>query len=352
MIVVLQSFLGTTTKDAQRPQFDTLDFARRLRKWTQEGLPELGNPAHGIGKTMTLVIGQEDFCTDPQGAAWRAWHRDTGRAAAANGAVMRCAVLGCVGFQDEGSVARMAIDCALCTHADPRCVLSCVVVCVLVARMLREEVGGSPSATVTPLGEAVKRDLWLMVHGRDQLKTVNVAAPTVVAESPSSQTNSPPARRPRFLIDKKAKERLFMFVMGGSDDDTLAKPPNYLARYDRPPAASSSPSSPTTIDVGTLPRDAAVSALIQDVCKEYEFLLHGPTPIPEAQIRQQPELRPTAPALSPCKPTSTPRRPQQRSSEPTLAKTRHSARSNWTIASIWGTRTRLSGPGCTCLGGI
>ena len=62
----------------------------------------------------------------------RIWERG-GRFNAANGAVMRTSVIGALFFNDSEKLYKSAINVAAVTHADPRCLVSCVIVCSLVA---------------------------------------------------------------------------------------------------------------------------------------------------------------------------------------------------------------------------
>ena len=66
------------------------------------------------------------------------WER-TDRNVAANGAVMRTAIIGCLLFPDADGVSGIersmssAIQIAATTHADPRCLISCAIVSGAVA---------------------------------------------------------------------------------------------------------------------------------------------------------------------------------------------------------------------------
>lgn len=110
-------------------------FAFRLKEWTEVGFPELGNKACcGVGFTVGSVIGHPKFLTDPHKAAFDIWESN-GCQLAANGAVMRTAVLGIPFFFNESQVVLNTIKCAKVTHADPRCIFSAVVVSALISRL-------------------------------------------------------------------------------------------------------------------------------------------------------------------------------------------------------------------------
>ncbi|KAJ3331771.1 hypothetical protein HDU76_002269 [Blyttiomyces sp. JEL0837] len=118
-------------------QFNQLDSARRLSAWVKEGFVELGNkPPYGIGATVGRVLSDKKFLHDPAGTAYSVWAL-SGSNLAANGAVMRTAILGVPFFWDERQVLKQTIDAAQVTHSDPRCLVSCAIVTMLVARMLQ-----------------------------------------------------------------------------------------------------------------------------------------------------------------------------------------------------------------------
>lgn len=124
MLCILDSLL------AER-RVDILDIAARFRQWADHG-------GMGIGNTVYQVLYSPDFLADPHAAARQVWER-SGRYAAANGGVMRTAVLGVWQYQDAAQVRHNAEQVCKITHYDPRCAASCVIVCVLIAALLRGE---------------------------------------------------------------------------------------------------------------------------------------------------------------------------------------------------------------------
>ncbi|RUS18028.1 ADP-ribosylglycohydrolase-domain-containing protein, partial [Endogone sp. FLAS-F59071] len=117
-------------------ELDHRDFALRLKRWTQQGNLDIDKPPYGIGFTVGSVLNHPSYEKEPHKAAWDVWCANDCNLAA-NGAVMRTAILGVPKFWDEEAVVQNAIDAGAVTHADPRCLVSCVIVCVLVSRMLR-----------------------------------------------------------------------------------------------------------------------------------------------------------------------------------------------------------------------
>ncbi|KAJ3193733.1 hypothetical protein HK101_004277 [Irineochytrium annulatum] len=154
-LLILDTILETYASDAVEPrdvreelkakgvtgveQLETLDpvvFARKLKAWAMNGIPELSKPGMGIGFTVGSVLSHPKFDEDPHQAAMdvQASHNYN---LAANGAVMRCAVTAVPGFWDDSFVKRNTEAMARITHADDRCIASCLVVNGLVAWMLR-----------------------------------------------------------------------------------------------------------------------------------------------------------------------------------------------------------------------
>eukprot|EP00735_Rhodelphis_limneticus_P002474 TRINITY_DN1335_c0_g1::TRINITY_DN1335_c0_g1_i1::g.19941::m.19941 TRINITY_DN1335_c0_g1::TRINITY_DN1335_c0_g1_i1::g.19941 ORF type:complete len:567 (-),score=87.18,sp/Q9Z2V5/HDAC6_MOUSE/45.45/5e-21,ADP_ribosyl_GH/PF03747.9/1.2e+03,ADP_ribosyl_GH/PF03747.9/9.1e-59,zf-UBP/PF02148.14/9.5e-17,zf-UBP/PF02148.14/3.2e+03 TRINITY_DN1335_c0_g1_i1:73-1773(-) len=131
MILILDGLLVNSGK------FSVLDFARRIKWWASHGYPDLGDKGGmGIGMTVNNTINHRNFLDDPHSAAKDIWER-TNRMLAANGAVMRTSILGIPNFPDPEAVHNQTRDCALITHADPRCVASCVTVTSAISYMLR-----------------------------------------------------------------------------------------------------------------------------------------------------------------------------------------------------------------------
>lgn len=116
--------------------FDQQIFARSLLDWREHGFPELGDTSGmGIGQTVNGVLEHPAYSAAPDVAAEIIW-RQGGKSMAANGAVMRCAASGLAYFWDDETVAYNAAAGAAVTHADPRCIASCVAVCSVIARAL------------------------------------------------------------------------------------------------------------------------------------------------------------------------------------------------------------------------
>ncbi|KAJ3156441.1 hypothetical protein HDU89_004223 [Geranomyces variabilis] len=254
-------------------RFSTLDFARRLKGWAEDGLvlpnPDSDHPSTkppcGIGKTVSLVLGHPGFLTDPHKAAYMVW-ASHGRRFAPNGAVMRSAVLAAADFRSEHDTVVAAASAAMVTHADPRCVVSCVLVNALVAKILRGETAVAASAT-TPLSENEQAHLKQFVTREH---TQAASPPFTPDPSPSADhTHSAPRQRPRFRMDPAAKARL-QALLAGSVDPQQAKPDTEQSlslAFDRP-AAILDPHAPPPV-----PTCPVKTALIADLVAQYAFLL-------------------------------------------------------------------------------
>ncbi|KAB5593910.1 ADP-ribosylglycohydrolase [Ceratobasidium theobromae] len=138
-ILILLSFLASGGT-----QLDARDFALRLKFWVTNGLRCLDRLPLGLGRTMGNVVRDEQFEEDPVGTAVRYWEA-TNRYVAANGAVMRTAIIGALIFQDangKNGIDRAmdaAVQIATTTHPDPRCLVSCTIITGLMAAIMRNE---------------------------------------------------------------------------------------------------------------------------------------------------------------------------------------------------------------------
>lgn len=124
MLCILDSILAHN-------KIEILDIAKRIHSWAFNG-------GRGLGQTVLSVLTQKHFLDDPHGSAATVWE-ESGRQAAANGAVMRTSVLGIWQYRDLSAVKANAEAVCRITHFDPRCVASCIAVCTAVNRMIQGE---------------------------------------------------------------------------------------------------------------------------------------------------------------------------------------------------------------------
>jgi ADP-ribosylglycohydrolase/Leucine-rich repeat (LRR) protein len=159
-ILLLETLLIHPRTDGR---LDCKVFARDLLQWAEYGFPELGDDGGmGIGQTVARVLHHPSFLTEPHAAASEVW-KASGCTVAANGALMRCAPLALFGFwqnfdgplgktkkpkigdavsdlKKDAMLVRMnTVDACRVTHADPRCIASCLALNMAIVAILRGE---------------------------------------------------------------------------------------------------------------------------------------------------------------------------------------------------------------------
>jgi ADP-ribosylglycohydrolase len=138
MMCILESLLA-------RQRLDVHDIAARLQHWALAD-------GYGMGSTSYAVARHPQFVREPQRIANDYW-TSTGRQAASNGGVMRTSVLGVWNAPDPAQVREDAEQCCLLTHPDPRCIGSCVAICLAIRELVHgiadiETMMGEVSAAV------------------------------------------------------------------------------------------------------------------------------------------------------------------------------------------------------------
>eukprot|EP01112_Ceratiomyxa_fruticulosa_P016264 TRINITY_DN4886_c0_g1_i1.p1 TRINITY_DN4886_c0_g1~~TRINITY_DN4886_c0_g1_i1.p1 ORF type:complete len:369 (+),score=71.30 TRINITY_DN4886_c0_g1_i1:84-1190(+) len=130
MILILNSFIELN-------EVDHIDFAKKLKFWVKSGFPEFGDLAGmGLGQTVGTVVHNPLFESIPHDVAVRAWE-SMKRNAAANGGVMRTSILGVIDYTNIDKVISNTLRICKTTHADPRCLASCIAVTTLIAYVLQ-----------------------------------------------------------------------------------------------------------------------------------------------------------------------------------------------------------------------
>lgn len=112
-------------------RLDLEDLGRRLLAWYRES-------GRGIGLQTARVIEQLSRGTPAAYAAGLVWEA-SGRQAAGNGAVMRCAPVALRWWRDEERLIEQSRISARVTHEDPRCQWSCVALNLALAGALAEK---------------------------------------------------------------------------------------------------------------------------------------------------------------------------------------------------------------------
>ncbi|CAF1121881.1 unnamed protein product [Rotaria sordida] len=157
---------------------DVKIFARKLNMWIRHGFPELDDfGGLGLGVNVAKVVQTEGFYENPLEASRNAWE-STGRQAAPNGAVMRCSASAVVHYNNIDKMKSTAIQMCQTTHFDPRCVASCVAVCLAIAYIIQSPdddleslIGRVQQETLATLGDAllpIYREEFLWYTGQDR----------------------------------------------------------------------------------------------------------------------------------------------------------------------------------------
>lgn len=121
MLCILDSLLEKQTVDIH-------DIAARIHHWAiTDGM--------GMGRTVYTAVHTPGFLDNPMGVAQKLWD-ESGQQWAANGGLMRTSVLGIWEFQNYKRVEQNAENVCRITHADPRCVGSCVIFCSIVMELV------------------------------------------------------------------------------------------------------------------------------------------------------------------------------------------------------------------------
>mmetsp|Transcript_20602 Transcript_20602/g.53242 ORF Transcript_20602/g.53242 Transcript_20602/m.53242 type:complete len:437 (-) Transcript_20602:139-1449(-) len=176
LVLVLQSLLHT------RGRVDPADFSSRLGAWCRGGFACLGDTsAAGLGRHTKSVISHSRFAEDPHTAALDIWERG-GRASAANGAVMRTAVSGVPCFWSIPTVVSNTTELCRTTHADPRCIASCVVVAVCVSEMLRGALTHGPDDVDAVIATAIGAASEVLGDAHPAREELQALAKATVAE--------------------------------------------------------------------------------------------------------------------------------------------------------------------------
>jgi ADP-ribosylglycohydrolase len=123
MTMILDSLLETGEVNIQ-------DIARRFWNWAFVANGE------GMGMTTYKVFTYPNFIADPHNASQAVW-QESGCNGAANGGIMRTSVLGLWDFQHPDKIPTNTEAICRITHADPRCIGSCVIVALLINDLVK-----------------------------------------------------------------------------------------------------------------------------------------------------------------------------------------------------------------------
>ncbi|CAM4788078.1 unnamed protein product [Rotaria magnacalcarata] len=115
-------------------------FAKKLKRWIENGFREVGDSVGmGLGANVQQVVYSDGYLTDPLKISEMVWERSN-RQAAPNGAVMRCSASAFVHYNDREKVKSTTISMCKTTHFDPRCIASCLAVCLTITHLVEKKV--------------------------------------------------------------------------------------------------------------------------------------------------------------------------------------------------------------------
>lgn len=118
-ILIMETLKETNVKNCDKV------FAEKLYNWVFQGFPELGDTSGvGIGAPVGWVIKSKNFKNMPLKVSEEVWRNSDGTLYE-DGAIMRCAVIGCFN-KPKYELFEYAKKLCQVTHYDPRCIASCV----------------------------------------------------------------------------------------------------------------------------------------------------------------------------------------------------------------------------------
>jgi hypothetical protein len=112
----------------------------------------------GLGALTHQVVTHKSFLKDPHGAAEVVWTA-SGKKAAANGGVMRTSICGVFDYKDMARVHANTKAMCKVTHADPRCIASCILITTAIAGILQGALIDTPEQTEAFLQQCLARTL-------------------------------------------------------------------------------------------------------------------------------------------------------------------------------------------------
>ena len=247
------------------------DFANRLKVWAKDGFPELDDkPPFGIGLTVGSVLSHPNFLSTPHQAAWEVWNQFD-KNMAANGALMRTAILGVPYFWDEKQVVKQTLQATKVTHADPRCCVASVICTALVSRILRGETQGT--------GEEIKDEdviNWMQSGKPGNSPEENIDDAELMSQVPTTEQIEEAPRGGR----RSVVRRLSDFGSSLFGRPSNEKTPRWVARLSTRPQFTprEKPTIPDNPPPGmdTFGADDEMLALTQNIVNKYKFMVVAP----------------------------------------------------------------------------
>jgi len=127
----------------------------------------------GIGSQTAAVLTQIHAGQDALAASDQVWEQ-TGRRAAGNGGVMRCAPIALFRWRSQKALIRDSCDTCRLTHADPRCQWSCVATNVAIAALLAGRDAAHQEAGSAVLGRCGELERALATAARVRVSEMRI----------------------------------------------------------------------------------------------------------------------------------------------------------------------------------
>jgi hypothetical protein len=214
------------------------------------------------------VLNHPKFESKPHRASWEVWEQYK-RNMAANGALMRTAVLGAPFFWDEKQVIKQTLQATKVTHADPRCCVSSMIVTSLISRLLKD----NTQDILPDLDDETKKEIlkWIQSGNPDNQSELDIDS-----EDPPSVTKARSEKKKSIIgkiISKVSSKGNSETNYVRSNDKLKQKKPREIVKIPENP--------PPGID--TFGDDPVMLAFTRSVVERYKFIINS------VPVEQQPE---------------------------------------------------------------
>ncbi|ODM91812.1 hypothetical protein Ocin01_14871 [Orchesella cincta] len=234
-----------------------------------------------MGFTVFSAVSRENFLSDPLRASYDVWNKG-GRNLAANGAVMRTAILGAPFFWNEEKVVENCMMAAKVTHADPRSVVSAVIVGVIISRLLR---GSVQSQSLSSKEKYETRFVEMIQYGskEDSSYIENFSKfPKAIPKQVSIPLHRSLSRTIRRLAARVLGQPLQPSFY--SEDFNIPTYPHVdIKRYENPV-----PIRPDVKKMDDFGIDEHMMTLCKDVVDKYKFLVENHPLCPSEEVSSSP----------------------------------------------------------------
>lgn len=117
-------------------KIDYFLYARKLKNWLINGIPELGTTTGiGCGNTIYTVVNHPDFETDPHKSSNEIFLKTK---SSSNGAIMKISAIS-LSSNDENIVIENTINVCKVTHSSPLAISSCIAINIILYRIIHNK---------------------------------------------------------------------------------------------------------------------------------------------------------------------------------------------------------------------